>query len=171
MLDALEQMPSASFTGRAWRTTWEGKEPLIGSSAGGRWDPANDFEVLYTSLEPDGSLAEVYFHLSQGPIFSSRATEIHELTVNLKSVLAFDNTALEKLGVDLKNTSVGNYDATHAISSAAHFLEFQGIIVPSVRFDCDNLVVFLDQIDINEAIIAMNCKPINWPAWRTSQDS
>jgi hypothetical protein len=72
LLDALEALDPEPFSGTAWRTTWVTRDPLIGSTAGGRWHPENSFETLYTSTETDGSLAEVYYHLSRAPVFSLR---------------------------------------------------------------------------------------------------
>lgn len=169
LLDALEKSPVKSFTGAAWRTTWKQREPLVGSSGGGRWDPPNSFEVLYASTEPNGSLAEIYYHLSQAPIFSSCEMLLHRLTVNIDRVLTLNNELLMQLGVGEPLASRLDYSQTQAISSAARFLEFQGIIVPSVRWSCLNLVIFLDRVDLNQAVIVEDCQKVNWPAWKEKQ--
>jgi RES domain-containing protein len=57
LLDALESHPSEAFSGVAWRVTVKGRDALRGSTAGGRWSPPGEFEVLYTSLARAGALA------------------------------------------------------------------------------------------------------------------
>ena len=39
-----------------------------------------------------------------------------------------------------------DYQATQAIAAAAHFLEFDGLKVPSARAPCSNLVFFTDRL-------------------------
>ena len=68
LLDALESHPSEAFDGETWRVTATGRDGLLGSTAGGRWSPPGEFEVLYTSLSPAGMLAEIGHRLSLEPV-------------------------------------------------------------------------------------------------------
>lgn len=71
LLDALETSPPIEFEDRVWRVVRGDRDPLRGSSPGGRWDDGT-FDVLYTSTEADGALAEMHFHIMRGqPIFPS----------------------------------------------------------------------------------------------------
>ncbi len=47
-------------------------------------------------------------------------------------------------------------------------LDYHGLLVPSARWDCCNLVVFLDHqsFDINEHLSIEQEFDVNWPAWR-----
>lgn len=47
-------------------------------------------------------------------------------------------------------------------------LDFDGLLVPSARWDCSNLVVFLDPVseDTNEHLTLVQAMDVNWPAWR-----
>ena len=58
-----------------------------------------------------------------------------------------------------------NYERTQAIA-AAYFLEFDGLIVPSVRWPCLNLILFLDRLNLDLALRIEETHDINWPAWR-----
>ncbi len=100
LLDALGTLEPEPFEGSVWRAVRGGRRPLEGSSARGRWSPGH-FEVVYTSLEPDGARAEVYFHLSRQPVFPSRLRYwLYELNVKTKETLRFANTdALLELGI------------------------------------------------------------------------
>lgn len=166
LLDAIESMPSEQFSGVAWRTAWAQRNPLIGSTGGGRWDPLGGFEILYASTEQNGSIAEVYYHLSQAPVFSSSDVLLHKLNISLERVVSLDETALVQLGLEEPLASRCDCSKSQAISGAARFLEFQGMLVPSARWPCSNLVIFMDQIDINTAILIEDGERINWPAWK-----
>ncbi|MBV8119117.1 MAG: RES domain-containing protein, partial [Alphaproteobacteria bacterium] len=59
LLDVLETIDPEPFRGEVWRVARKGRDPLRGSVAHGRWSPNAEFEVLYTSVERDGALAEI----------------------------------------------------------------------------------------------------------------
>lgn len=40
------------------------------------------------------------------------------------------------------------------------------MLVPNARWNCANLIIFMDQIDLNEAITIEGKEEINWPAWK-----
>lgn len=166
LLDALEALPNETYSGTAWRTAWEKRDPLVGSTGGGRWDPWGSVEVLYTSTESNGSIAEAYYHLSQSPIFSSSNVLLYKLKVGLERVLTFSEDLLVQFGIEEPLASRLDHTKTQAISGAVRFLEYQGMLVPSARWGCSNLVIFMDQIDITEAIEVEGQESINWPAWK-----
>lgn len=118
-LDALERMP---FQGPAWRAIREGRSPLVGHPSGGRWDPGT-FNVIYTSLDPEGAVAELYFHLSRQPVFPSRADfHLHQLTIRTRSTLRFaDLRDLAPLAVEASEYSTLLYERTQEIGDAAAF--------------------------------------------------
>ena len=72
LIDAIEASRADEFEGLVWRVVREDRDPTRGSSPGGRWDDGT-FDVLYTSLESNGALAELYFHILRGqPVFPSK---------------------------------------------------------------------------------------------------
>jgi hypothetical protein len=165
LLDALEVLGSEPFSGAAWRTTWATRDPLVGSTAGGRWHPENSFEALYTSTDPDGALAEVYFHLSRSPVFSSAHVRLHRLRVETRRTLRLDMEILSSLGVEAARYSAMDYARTREIGAAAHFLECDSLLVPSPRWPCLNLVLFLDRLN-PDGLAVEAVREVNWPAWR-----
>ena len=163
LLDALE--PEA-FSGTAWRTTWATRDPLAGGAAGGRWHPQDSFEALYTNLEADGSLAEVYFHLSRAPVFSSAHVRLHRLRAGTRRTLRLaDMAALGRLGIEAARYPAMEYARTREIGAAAHLLEFDGLLVPNARGPCLNLVLFLDRLDPDGRLAVEETADVNWPAW------
>lgn len=173
LLDALEQHPAEAFTGEVWRITAQGRDALRGSIAGGRWSPAGEFEVLYTSLARVGALAEIGFRLSIEPVWPSRLVhDLHRITARTDNTLRFaDVRALVTLGVDAKRYASFDYAASQAIATAAAFLGFDGLIVPSARSVELNLVVFMETLDVSERLKVEDSEPVDWSAWRLEQRS
>ena len=171
ILDALEAMEPEPFAGEVWRITGKGRDPLRGSSAHGRWSPGGELDVLYTSLMRDGALSEIGFRLSLEPVWPSRLEhEIHQIEARSPRTLHIaDVGALGNLGVDVARYESFDYQATQAIAAAAHFLEFDGLKVPSARAPCSNLVLFLDRLSEGVGLDVRTSESVDWDAWRKSR--
>jgi hypothetical protein len=166
ILDALEAIDPQPFAGEVWRVTRKGRDPLRGSAANGRWSPSGgEFEVLYTSLERDGALAEIGYRLSLEPVWPSRLDhEVHLIAVETERTLRFANLeSLSPLGVDIARYHTFEYQATQALATAAYFLEFDSLIVPSARFPCGNLVIFTEYAT---PLVLRNSQAVDWESWR-----
>lgn len=166
LLSAVDALSGQAFEGDIWRVTWASRDPLAGNEGGGRWSPDGRFEALYTSLEPDGALAEVYYHLSRAPVMSSSDMRLNRLRISLDNVLVLDATQLNALGIDDPLASRLDNDRSQAVGEAAYMMDYQGLIVPSARWECSNLVLFIDRFDLNEHIELIDDSDVNWPAWR-----
>jgi len=147
LLDALDAFDRVRWSGEIWRVVRRGRDPLQGSASGGRWDPTL-FDVLYTSLDADGAVAEVHFQLSRQPVFPSKIKYgLHRLRVRTSKTLRLkDLAAMVPLGVDPARYREVLYAPTQAIGDAAYFLGFDSIIAPNARWACNNLILFSDQI-------------------------
>lgn len=165
LLDALERQGGVGIQLDAWRVAWKSRDVLdVGAS--GRWNPPGRMVALYTSLSADGAIAEVYYHLSQAPVFSSAEKLIHKLRIQTHSTLKLDDPrTLEKLESIVNESSENELPAGQAIAAAAHLLEYDSLLVPSVRWPCNNLVVFMDLLTPESIVKAAEPEEINWPAW------
>jgi hypothetical protein len=171
LLDALSAIDPEPFRGEVWRITRKGRDPLRGSSANGRWSLGGAFDVLYTSLTRDGALAEIGFRLSLEPVWPSRMEhELHRIAASAGRVLhILDVVDLAPLGVDVPRYENFDYAATQAIAAAAHFLEFDGLRVPSARADCHNLVLFLDRVAEGADLNVLDTEAVGWERWRSEK--
>lgn len=166
ILDALEAIDPEPFGGEVWRVARKGRDALRGSAANGRWTPSGgEFEVLYTSLERAGALAEIGYRLSLEPVWPSRLEhEVHLIAVETDRTLRFaDLESLSPLGVEIARYHTFEYQATQAIAAAAYFLEFDSLIVPSARFPCANLVIFTERAT---PLVLRNSQAVDWESWR-----
>jgi RES domain-containing protein len=167
ILDALEKIDPIPIDTSVWRVVREGRDPIRGSVANGRWSPGPTTEVLYTSLEKDGALAEIGFRLSLEPVWPSRLHHrIHEIRVKTARTLQFvDVGSLASFGVEVARYESFEYGATQALAAAAHFMEFDGLLVPSARHKSQNLVVFMDR-DAAGLLEVLSTEPVDWSRWR-----
>lgn len=168
LLDRLEEIDGMSLGSKYYRVGRAGRDPTRGYAANGRWSKANELEVLYTAAVADGALAEIGYRMALEPIWPSRIRhEIAELSIHLENVCDLtDFTDLEALGVDTARYESHEYRETQAISAAARFLEFDAILVPNARHDCNNLVVYTDLVDA-AAIEALSIEEVDWNCWRS----
>lgn len=170
LLDAIDSFRRAPFSRTVWRATRKGRDPLQGSRSRSRW--CNDtFDVLYTSLERDGAVAEIFSLLSSQPVFPSKIRPIvSRISVAVKKVLRLEDlSTLERLGVDTMRYRERVYQRTQEIADGAYFLGFQGLLAPSARWNCQSLVLFTDRISPEEiAVEHREDQPIDWEAWRST---
>ena len=167
LLDALAAIEPVSYARDVWRVAREGRSPFDGSRGAGRWNP-RELSALYCAEEKAGALAEVHFHLSRGqPVFPSRVRHVvWRLGVSLDHALKLlDLDRLAALGVDEARWRELLYERTQEIGAAAAFLGFDGLVAPSARFECANLVIFLDNA-APEAMCEKDSEPVDWAAYR-----
>lgn len=157
--------PSSSVVFRIVR---EGLDPLgtTGSlKAGGRYNPPNEFGVLYTSLAAATAAEEVAKGLQLRGVdpgkFPEGAYWIYELELNLENVLDLTETdVLRRSGMSSASLLGSNVNWTRDIAREARGLGYQGMLVPSAATPgAKNLVVFLDKL--NQAPIVLNSRPVH----------
>jgi len=167
LLDLVGAIEGQPYDGPMWRVVRTGRDVRDGSRGSGRWN-SSDMSVLYGSADRDGAIAEINFHLSRGQsVFPSRMRhELFELAVKAGQTLVLaDMEQLRRLGVDDSRYRDLLYARTQEIGAAAAFLGFDGLIAPSARWNCQNIILFLDTINLEE-VRTISVQPIDWKAWR-----
>ena len=142
-----------------------GLDPLAPSTSGGRWVPPNEKSVIYTSKEREGALAEVAFHWSQLTPFPSKPVALHRIRLTAEKTLRLILTDLEALGIDQTTYWTVNYQRTQEIGAAVAFLECDGLIVPSARWQCENFVLFLDNHSVNNELEVIRTEITDLRIW------
>ena len=157
LLDRLSAFGPERFEGEVFRATRVNADPVAASISGGRWAPPPDGDaghsVLYTSLERDGAIAEVASFLAElTPIPGPRQINVTRLTVSTSHTLRLVRADLAALGVELARYGERDYGRTQEIGAALVFLGFDGLIAPSARWPCDNLMIFGDNHALAETL-------------------
>ncbi len=175
LIDAIEAIDPIEFAGSVWRIVREVRDPTRCARSGGRWDDGT-FDVLYTAQERDGAIGEMYFHLARGlPVFPSQVKyRLHELTIALDRALKLiDLEALAELGMQTAHFGRLSYQErkieyprSQDIAETAHFLDFDGLIVPSARADYLNIVLFCDRIPPSAIEAKKDHGLVDWSSWK-----
>ncbi len=168
LLDRVDAYSKERYAGPAWRVVREGRDPLLGGRSVSRWCNG-EFDVLYTSLERDGAIAEVHALLALQPVFPSKISfQCHKLSMSIERMLHLvDLTSLEALGVNTDRYQDRDYGRTQEIADAAYFLGFDGLLIPNARWSCTNAVLFTDRIDLADLTAdEASTTTINWQEWR-----
>lgn len=140
-------------------------DPLAESTSGGRWAPRGLVPVLYTSLLREGALAEISYHWSQLTPRPSKPVVLHRLGVSVERPLRLLRADLEELDVDMERYESVNYHRTQEIGAAVAFLECDGLIVPSARWSCENLVIFTENHRLTSKLEILSSEEIDWQTW------
>ena len=168
LLDAIDAFQREALDVEVWRLVRAGRDPALGSPSRSRWCNGS-FDVLYTSFEQDGAIAEIHALLSLQPVFPSKDHWFaSKLKVRAAQTLRLaDLATLAKLGVDAARYTSREYGRTQEIADAAFFLGFDGLVAPSARWTCLNLVLFTDRIPPDQIDVAETLEsPVSWESWR-----
>lgn len=168
LLDQLSQFEQITFEGDAYRATRLNHDPLAPSRNAGRWAFRDETPVLYTSLERDGAIAELVHHWSLLTPAPTKPAVIHQLRVGTEAALRLVRTDLARLGVVIEDFASMDYGRCQAIGTATAFLECDGLIVPSARWPCENLVIFTDNqlLSGRRALLELVCsEEFDWQTW------
>ncbi len=170
LVDRLSALRTERFDGEVFRATRVGADPTAPSISGGRWAPPPQGDpgiyVLYTSLQRDGALAEVASFLAGlTPVPGPRAIKVTRLAVSTVRTLRLARAGLADFGIDLGRYGERDYAQTQRIGAALAFLGFDGLIAPSARWTCDNLMIFAENHALSERLEPVSEEEIEWREW------
>ena len=176
LLDLLASQAVRQFDEVVWRAARLTQDPTAFSYNGGRWAPPSSYQsvpVLYTSCERDGALAEMSSWLTQLTPRPTKAITVHKLRVRADQVIALDEADLIRAGVDMEAYNARSYAAmgqappsrSQEIGAAVSFLGADGLVVPSARWPCRNLILF-DNADMAFTVDVVQSEEVSWLDWR-----
>ena len=164
LLDAVDAFRREPLGAEVWRVVRVGRDPVLGSPSLSRWCNGT-FDVLYTSFERDGAVAQIDSLLSLQPVFPSKMRWFaHKLKVSCAATLKLvDMPTLARLGVNTDRYTERNSTQTQPIADAAYFLGFDGLIAPNARSPGLNLVLFTERIaPARIEVVSREDEPIDW---------
>jgi len=165
LLDRLDALPKETFEGETFRATRLNLDPLAGSYNAGRWMHRDAAAILYTSLARDGALAEIAFYWSQLTPRPTKHVALHRLRVVAHRALRLIRADLAILGVPDTAYKDVNLPRTQEIGSAVEFLGYDGLIAPSARWTCDNLMLFPERMGHDATLELLHSEAVDWITW------
>jgi hypothetical protein len=166
LLEQLSAFSPVSFDGEVFRATPRSLNPLAPSVSGGRWMIPGQTPTLYTSMEADGALAEIAFHWSLLSPIPSKPAMLHRIQLGTKKSIRLARGDLIAMGVDWARYTQLGYERTQAIGAAVAHLECDGLIAPSARWRCENVMIFFTNYvgDDNLATV-LRSEEVDWRVW------
>jgi RES domain-containing protein len=176
IINRIAEFKGSEIEETVFRVVAAGVDATAFSTNGGRWAPPSNIAevpVLYTSLEREGAIAEVVSYLQLLSPPPSKPMELNRLEISAKNVLTLSHTDLAALGLmpaqirERPYVSIGQSPASlsQKIGSAANFLGFDGLIVPSARWQCNNLVLYEKNHDLGSRLEVLEKHPFDWAEW------
>lgn len=102
-----------------------------------------------------------------GPVYAVafEAVVVHRIQVCTDRTLRLKRCDLAELGVDMDQFASLDYAKCQEIGAAVGFLECDGLIVPSARWKCDNLVLFTDNHRLSSDLSIVESTAFAWQDW------
>lgn len=149
LLEHLESCRQTAFEGVVHRVVWADRSPVKGSNGSrGRWNsPDCQFEVLNTSFDVEGARAEFEAFWSLFVQRPDRRALNWKLRVRLERVVELNFEELEHLGIRQADYQGRDYSRTQEVADGVNYLGCDGLIAPSARYDCKNLIIFVQNLD------------------------
>jgi len=93
---------------------------------------------------------------------------LHTLRVLANRTLKLVRVDIEALGVPEIEYQGISPARTQAIGAAVEFIGCDGLIAPSARWPCNNLVLFPDRLGTDASLELVSTETIDWVAWGTA---
>jgi hypothetical protein len=166
LLDRLSAFSPLRFDGEVFRATRRGLDPLAPSVTGGRWMLPDHAPTLYTSEHEEGALAEIVYHWSQQTPLPSKPVVLHTLGLKTLKTLRLARADLAALGVDWQTYGSASHARTQAIGAAIAHLEMDGLIAPSARWACNNIILYLSNHSVSDdGLVIRSSREVDWQMW------
>lgn len=149
LLDALEASAVARVEGVVWRQILDPTSVMRPNQRGARWNRPGT-EALYCSLTPETAAAEIDHLIATQPVPITRQRRTFGVDVRLSRVIDIRPEPWAEPFVHPYDS--GNIDQCQAIGAAVAWLECGGLIVPSLRHEGDNLVIFVANLDYDDSL-------------------
>lgn len=149
LLDFLQGLPELPWEGIVYRHMLNDYPPDRANTRGARWNPP-DVAAIYASLNRDTALAEGEHRLSLEPFRPRVRRFIYRVRLRLTSVLDLSSPEdLARAGLSIPRLRADDFSACQAVGGAVAWLKHDGLIIPSVRSEGRNIVIYPSSRDLD----------------------
>jgi len=142
--EILAGFQSKEWEGDVYRYMLADNSPERENVRGARWNPPQ-VAAIYTSLQRETAIAEVEYRLKLEPcsLRPDIRKTIYRIKIKITSLIDLsDDNSLKKVGIDREKLSNVDYSICQCVGGCIEWLEHDGLLVPSVRDEGTNLVIF-----------------------------
>ena len=170
LIEQIQRLPHRSFNDNVFRATGINSDPTAFSTSGGRWaipeGTDGGFSILYTSLVREGAIAEVASYLGLLNPIPKKPLKVHTISVSVDQAIRVAVGDFAALGIDPNDYSSRNYERTQLVGAAINFLELDGLLAPSARWQCENLMIFANNHPLDATLDAIDEELIPFTDWQ-----
>jgi len=142
LLDFLQGLQELPWEGIVFRHMLNDYSPDRANTRGARWNPP-DVAAIYASLSRDTALAEGQYRLSLEPFRPRVRRVIYRVRLRLVAVLDLSSSEnLERAGLSVASLRADDHSKCQVVGGAVAWLKHDGLIVPSVRSEGKNIVIY-----------------------------
>ena len=94
-----------------------------------------------------------------------------KLRVRLKRAVELDFGALETLRVAQSDYRGREYSRTQEISDVVNYLGYDGLIVPCARYECRNLIIYIQNLAGDCMVEEIESKVFEWSTWSDGENA
>lgn len=157
LVDRVNELDVTSWSGRAFRHTSAGRDPLSGEGSrmnGARWNPPGR-PTIYMAHPEKSCMAELARSADRGGFPLSgllrNGRELHTLELTQLPVIDLTNPeAMDHVGLTLEDVEDDDWTACQAVGQATHFLGIAGIAAPSATGVGVVIAAFEDRVKANQ---------------------
>jgi hypothetical protein len=99
---------------------------------------------------------------------SVRLLKLSRLETSTSRTLRLARADLATLGVDVTRYGERDYARTQEIGEVSVALGLDGLIAPSARWPCDNLMIFNENLAAGERLQVMDSEEVEWRTWASA---
>jgi len=147
ILELLASIPALQFEDSVWRILPAEVPPLEPTVRRARWN-VDERDTIYSSLERTTAIVEVRNRLEEEVPRRNKPHTVHRIEVRLTRVLDLRATdVIERLCAVVGPISLEIEAGSQMVGEAAAWSRHDGLIVPSMRTEGSNLVLFPDIVE------------------------
>ena len=157
----LQGFSSAPWKGVVFRHMFANFPPDRENIRGARWNPP-DAPAIYTSLARETCIAEAEYYIDLQSVRPSARRVVYRIEVSLERVLDLSAPAdLVRIGLTRQNLVSTDHSDCQRIGGVVEWLQNDGLLVPSVRAEGFNLVIFPNRRKEGYRFRAIDSEEIN----------
>jgi RES domain-containing protein len=143
--NVLASLHGAAWSGRVYRVMLNDYPPDRENTQGARWNPP-DVAAIYACFEPAVCIAEIEYNLARQPrpVRRDLRKTLYEIEVTLAAVVDLTPLLpqLERIGIGASQIFADDMKTSQEIGRLITWFGFDGLIVPSARYEGKNLVIY-----------------------------
>jgi RES domain-containing protein len=142
LLDYLQGLQALTWEGIIFRHMLNDYPPDRANTRGARWNPPG-VAAIYASLARETALAEGQYRLNLEPFAPRVRRFVYRIKLRLTAVLELSSLEdLEPAGYSKEILTADDFSACQVVGGAVAWLEHDGLIIPSVRAEGKNIVIY-----------------------------